>query len=266
MKMPAHQALSTATLSVRLGGRTVVDGVSFALDPGQFVALVGPNGAGKTSLLRALAGLIPATGTIRLGDTPLDRLTLKERARCMAYLPQGHEVHWPLLVRDVVALGRYPHGVADPARLGLADEAIVADALRRCDATAFAEREIQTLSGGERARVMMARVFAVESPVLLADEPTAALDPRHQLMAMQALKAEAGRGALVIAITHDLTLAARMADRIMVMSEGRLVANGRPRDVLSQALLADVYGIQAAIIDHEGEMLLQPWGLHEAER
>ncbi|MGL4240514.1 MAG: ABC transporter ATP-binding protein [Beijerinckiaceae bacterium] len=253
------QELALSGVTVSLGGREIVRDISATLEPGTFAALIGPNGAGKTTLLRALAGLIPAAGGIRLGERDLAGAPPDERARLISYLPQGHHAHWPLPARDIVALGRYPHGVRDPSRLPPADKAIVDDALRRTDAAAFADRNIQTLSGGERARVMMARVFAVKAPVLLADEPTAALDPRHQIEVMAALRGEARRGAIVIAVTHDITLAARFSDKILLMKDGTLAAAGPVAEVLTEDALRDVYRVDARFIAIDGGTVVVPW-------
>jgi iron complex transport system ATP-binding protein len=253
--------LAVTDLSVTLNHRPVVQAATFACEGGQLIALVGPNGAGKTSLLRALAGLVPYTGNALLDGASLASLPLKQRARRIAYLPQGHQVHWPLTARDVIALGRHPHGAEDPAQLPAAHTAIVDAAMQRTDCATFQGRNVLELSGGERARVMLARALAVQAYLLLADEPTAALDPRHQLMIMQTLRDEARSGALVMAVTHDLGLAARLADTIIVIHEGRIVANGPPREVLSEDLLAKVYGVTALIGMHEGAPFLQPWSL-----
>jgi iron complex transport system ATP-binding protein len=252
-------ALTLDRVGVVLEGRAILRGVSTTLGRGELVALLGPNGAGKTTLLRAIAGLIPATGGIAALSHDLAALAPAARARLIAYLPQGHQAHWPLPAEAIVALGRYPHGLRDPARLSAAEAGIVARAMDRADATPFRGRNIQTLSGGERARVMMARVLAVEAPILLADEPTAALDPRHQLEIMTCLRREAEAGALVIAVTHDIALAARFATRALVLAEGALVAGGAPSDVLTDALMADVYGVtmQRAIVG--GQAVLMPW-------
>ena len=186
--------LSAQNLGVTLSGRTVLRDVSLSLEKGHLVALVGPNGAGKTTLLRALAGLIPATGAVRVGDDALSALSLRERAKRFAYLPQGHLVHWPLPARDIVALGRFPHGVTDPARLGPRDIDAVERAMRATDVVEFADRPVTELSGGERSRVALARVLAVEAPIILADEPVASLDPRHQLDVMKSLRTAADAG------------------------------------------------------------------------
>jgi iron complex transport system ATP-binding protein len=252
--------LSLKDVSVTVGDKAIVRSVTADLAPARLVALVGPNGAGKTTLLRALAGLIPMTGRVMLGNKELDALTSKERARRISYLPQGHQIHWPMPARDAVALGRYPHGGTDPSRLSESDTRIVTEAMRRTESLAFADSNVQTLSGGERARVMMARVFAVEAAVMLADEPMAALDPRHQLAIIEALRGEAERGALVIAVTHDIMLAARFAHQVLVMHEGALVASGDPATVFTPQLLADVYGVKAAHVSVDGQDVMLPWG------
>jgi iron complex transport system ATP-binding protein len=233
--------------------------VSLSLQPRHLVALVGPNGAGKTTLLRALAGLQPSSGTIQVDGCSLATLSLRERAKRFGYLPQGHVVHWPLEVKDVVALGRYPHGATDPARLSPADEAAVLRAMQATDVTGFAARRVTELSGGERSRVALARVLAVEAPIVLADEPTASLDPRFQLDVMKNLRDVADHGVLVIVVTHDLGLAARFADTVLVMSEGRLVAAAAPARALSDQILAEVFRIAAYRADYQNETVILPW-------
>ena len=212
-----------------LAGRAVLNDVSLSLSSGHLVALVGPNGAGKTTLLRALAGLVPSDGAIHVGGEALSSLSLRERARRFAYLPQGHIVHWPLPARDIVALGRYPHGATDPARLSPKDAEAVLRAMQATDVVEFCDRRVTELSGGERSRVALARVLAVEAPVILADEPTASLDPRHQIDVMKNLRAAADKGVLVIVVTHDLGLAARFADHVLVLSRRPPGVAGRAR-------------------------------------
>ena len=241
------EALTASGVTVRLGGATVVDRVSLSLRGGELVALVGPNGAGKTTLIRALAGLVPAEGAIALGGKPLKALKPRDRARHIAYLPQGHIFHWPMPVASIVMLGRAPH--ADPfSSTTPEDRAAVAHALATTETDVFADRPVTTLSGGEKARVALARALATRAPVLLADEPTAALDPRHQLVVMELLRAAARGGNAILAILHDLTLAARFADRVLVMNEGKIVADGTPDDALSSERLAAVFGIEAATV------------------
>jgi len=246
-------------LEVALSGRPILNGVSLSLPSRQLVALVGPNGAGKTTLLRALAGLVPSTGGIEVGGDHLSSLSLRERAKRFGYLPQGHHVHWPLPAKDVVALGRYPHGATDPARLSPRDEAAVLRAMQVTNVVAFAERPVTELSGGERSRVALARVLAVEAPIVLADEPIASLDPRYQIDVMLNLRSAADRGVLVVVVTHDLGLAARFADTVLVLSDGRLVAQGKPEHALSEQIMADVFRISAYRADYRNETVILPW-------
>jgi iron complex transport system ATP-binding protein len=251
--------LTAQGVSVSLGGRPVLNDISLALSPGHLVALVGPNGAGKTTLLRALAGLVPAGGAIHVGSEPLSSLNLRERARRFAYLPQGHIVHWPLPARDIVALGRYPHGATDPARLTPSDAEAVLRAMQATDVVEFCDRRVTELSGGERSRVALARVLAVEAPVILADEPTSSLDPRHQIDVMKTLRAAADKGVLVIVVTHDLGLAARFADAVLVLSDGRLVSQGVPAQALSEQVMGDVFRISAYRAEYQREAVIVPW-------
>jgi iron complex transport system ATP-binding protein len=251
--------LTAQALSVKLAGRAVLNDISLSLSSGHLVALVGPNGAGKTTLLRALAGLVPSDGAIHVGGDVLSSLPLRERARRFAYLPQGHVVHWPLPARDIVALGRYPHGATDPGRLSAKDAEAVLRAMQATDVVEFAERRVTELSGGERSRVALARVLAVEAPVILADEPTASLDPHYQLDVMKRLRAAADRGVLAIVVTHDLGLAARFADTVLVLSEGRLVAQGAPTEALSDDIMGDVFRVSAYRAEYQREAVIMPW-------
>ena len=240
-------ALAANEITVRLGGTTIVERANLTLRGGELVALVGPNGAGKTTLIRALAGLVPADGAIALGGKPLATMTPRDRARAVAYLPQGHIFHWPMSVESIVMLGRAPHG--DPFSSSTADDrAAVARALATTETQVFAQRAVTTLSGGEKARVALARALATQAPVLLADEPTASLDPRHQLVVMELLRSAARSGNAILAIVHDLTLAARFADRVLVMERGRIMADGPPDEALAPERLAAVFGIEAATV------------------
>lgn len=251
--------LTAQGVSVRLSGRTVLNDVTLELSPGHLVALVGPNGAGKTTLLRAFAGLVPSDGAIHVGGDALSALPLRERARRFGYLPQGHVVHWPLPARDIVALGRYPHGATDPGRLTPRDSEAVLRAMQAADVVEFSDRRVTELSGGERSRVALARVLAVEAPVILADEPTASLDPRHQIDVMKTLRTAADQGTLVIVVTHDLGLAARFADTVLVLSEGGLVSQGAPSQALSEQVMGEVFRISAYRAEYRREAVIVPW-------
>ena len=257
--MNSKPMLAAQQLEVTLAGRSVLHDVSLSLPSGQLVALVGPNGAGKTTLLRALAGLVSSTGGIEISGDRLSSLSLRERARRLGYLPQGHLVHWPLPAKDVVALGRYPHGATDPARLSPRDEQAVLRAMRATNVVEFSERPVTELSGGERSRVALARVLAVEAPIVLADEPIASLDPRYQIDVMINLRSAADRGVLVVVVTHDLGLAARFSDTVLVLSDGRLVAQGKPEQALSEQIMADVFRISAYRADYRNETVILPW-------
>ena len=240
--------LSARGLSVVLGGRTVVDTVSLDLRPGEVTAIIGPNGAGKSTLLTALAGLRkPQTGTISLGDKPLAELPDRIRAQRIGYLPQIPEIAWAVDVETLVGLGRSPWRGAFSGDLGSEDRAIVARAIAATNLQAFTHRIAQTLSGGERARALMARVLAGEPEWLLADEPLTGLDPGHQFDACALLRriADEGRG---VAITlHDLALAGRFADRVVVLAGGRIVTDAPPAEALTARLLAEVYGVDATV-------------------
>ena len=252
--------IAAEQLSVRLGRHPAVEHVSLTLEPGQLVGIIGPNGAGKSTLIRALLGLAkPAAGTVSIDGEPIDRLARREIARRIAYLPQGQTLHWPLLVERLVALGRMPH-LGPLSRLSPADEAAIDAALARADVLHLKGRVATLLSGGERARVLLARALAVGARALIADEPLAALDPGHQIDVMDLLKAEAKAGSLVVTVLHDLGMAARYCDRLLLMDQGRLVADGAPMAVLTEESLARVYGISACIEPDRDWPLILPTG------
>ncbi|MBI1393771.1 MAG: ATP-binding cassette domain-containing protein [Alphaproteobacteria bacterium] len=244
-------SLSAEALSVYASppprGQPVVVKASVTLRPGEFVVILGPNGAGKTSLLRGLLGLAPYTeGMARIGEDAAAALSPAARARRVAYLPQARPLAWPAPVRDVVALGRYAWG-GRIGRLGAADRAAVECALQACDLHPLADRSCLTLSGGELARVHCARVLAAETPLIVADEPTAALDPRRAFQIMDLLRAYVAAGGGALVVVHDVALAARYADRLIWMKEGGIVADGPTSATLSAARLGDVYGVRAEV-------------------
>jgi iron complex transport system ATP-binding protein len=227
---------------VRLSGRVVVSAAGLEATAGEFIGLVGPNGSGKSSLLRAAAGLAPlAAGRVLVKGRPIEDHAPGERARVLGYLPQMRDIAWSLTVEAVVALGRFAYGA--PTRLGAEDGAAIDRALAATRLETLRGRAAHALSGGETARMHLARVLAGETPVLLADEPIAALDPRFQLEIMEILAARARAGALVIAALHDLDLASRYCERLLVMREGSLLADGEPSRVLADDLLSKVFGV-----------------------
>lgn len=249
--------LEGRALTVVRNGRRIVDGASISLNPGELTILAGPNGAGKTTLARALAGLIASDGDVAFNGKPFASMTLRERARALAYLPQGHEFHWPMRVDAIVALGREPH--ADPfSRKTDADRAAIARAMAATSVEPFADRLITTLSGGECARVAIARALATEAPVLIADEPTASLDERHRLIVMELLRNIARQGAAVIAIIHNLALAMRFADKVVLMNEGRVVVSGAPQDALTPERIAAVFGVSVNRVETPDGPILVP--------
>lgn len=234
-------------ITVRGGGGVLVDHASFCVGPGELVSLLGPNGAGKTTLLRAAVGIEkPTGGSATLGGADSTTLSPVDRARRVSYLPQTRQLTWPNPVRDVVALGRFAHGAA-LGRIRGEDAEAVERAMKACDLLHLAHRETHTLSGGELARVHCARAFAAETPLLVADEPVAALDPRHQLRIMDLIRKFVAEGGGALVVLHDIGLAARYADRMIWMKDGRIVADGSTAETLSADRLRFVYGVKARV-------------------
>lgn len=236
--------LHVQNLNVTLGGAAVVRDLTMTAPAGMVTGIIGPNGAGKSSLLRAVLGLVPhQAARLLIGGRDLATLALRERARIIAYLPQGGAVHWPVTVERLVTLGRLPH--QEPwAKPNVADARIITAAMTDADILHLKDRPVNRLSGGERMRVLLARMLATEAPVLLADEPVAALDPLHSLSAMSLLGQLAGRGRTVVVVLHDLALAARFCGHLVLMDQGRAAASGPPNDVLAPERLARVYGVR----------------------
>lgn len=248
-------------LSYSAAGNALVSDASFALEEGTLTALVGPNGAGKSTLLRLALGLLkPDAGTSEIAGQDIAGLSPVERAREVAYLPQIRPLAWPQPVRDVVALGRFAYG-AVPSRLSPTDKSAIAGAIAACDLEGFEERAADTLSGGELSRVHLARALAAQTRVLIADEPVSALDPRHSHEVLQLFKRAAGDGRALLSVIHDLSLAARYADRLIWMKEGRIVADGTARDTITPERLRDVFGIEARVdLTQDGRILLEILG------
>jgi iron complex transport system ATP-binding protein len=223
----------------------LVRDVSFTLERGEVLAILGPNGAGKSTLLAALAGdITPAEGRILLGDRPLASYKAIDLAQRRAVLPQQTFVQFAFTAREIVEMGR---AAIDPERV---DRAVIDRVLRETEAYDMQHRVFPTLSVGEQSRVSLARVLAQETPVLLLDEPTAALDLRHQQLVMELARQMAERGAALAVVLHDLNLASAYADRILLLREGRLAALGPPRETLTEPLLSDIFGCRVSVMPH----------------
>lgn len=245
-------------LSLTLGDREVLKDIDLSFGSGQLVALLGPNGAGKTSLLRCLAGLIPIDrGKIDICGDNLMHLHRWQRARHLAYLEQDANCHWPMAVEDVVALGRLPYHLGG-SELGGDHKHHIDRALEESDLLALRQRQVNSLSGGERRRVMLARTLATRTQVILADEPIAGLDPAHQLQMMELLSARAKAGVLVIVVLHDPALAGRYCDRLIFMKTGQVIADGNANAVLTSEILETTYGIKTHIEEIQGLPVIIP--------
>lgn len=230
-------------ISAGYGPCNVVRGVSASASKGQVIGLIGPNGGGKSTLLKTLAGLhTPSAGRVEIDGKDVSALPARTRAKSIAYLAQDRETAWAMSARDVVALGRAPYRGA-LGRISAEGEAAITRALQKTDSTGLAVRAASTLSGGELARVLLARALAVEAPVLIADEPASNLDPAYALKMMHILRAEAGQGRTVIVALHDLALASQFCDRIWLMHHGELLAQGSPDTVLTADTLRQSFGI-----------------------
>jgi iron complex transport system ATP-binding protein len=235
--------LEARNIAVNFGRTTVLGSVDLAVSSGEMVGLIGPNGSGKTTLLRVLANLrAPDAGGVTLDGRDIEEIGERELSKRIAYLAQGGDVHWPMRVGALVALGRLPYRRAfrDQAK---SDSAAIERAMIAADVGSLRDRTMMHLSGGERMRVLLARALAVEASLLLADEPVAALDPLHQLRVMELLRDAARGGTGVIVVLHDLSLASRFCDRLVLIAHGGIVAEGRPTEVLTPAHLGDAYGV-----------------------
>lgn len=245
-------------IAIAFGGRPILRGIDLTLSAGRMVGLIGANGAGKTTLLRILANLLPHEGSVLYDGEPAATIGHKALARRIAFLSQGGAVHWQMRAEAVVGLGRLPHrrpfaGMSD------ADHAAIDRAMAATDTTAFRDRTLDTLSGGERMRVLLARALAVEAEMLLADEPLAGLDPRHQLEAMALLRQACLAGTGVVVVLHDLTLAGRFCDQLVLLHDGRILANGTPDEVLGDDQLGLAFGIDVTRGSRDGENFVLPW-------
>lgn len=257
MTAPARVALRS--VAAGYGGRTVVSGIDAAAPAGSWLAIIGPNGAGKSTLLKAIVGLLPHHGRIRIGERELAELPHRERARTLGYAPQAPTLPGGLTVTDYALLGRTPH-LRPLARESGADRELVAAVLARLDLARLANRPLRTLSGGERQRAVLARVLAAQTGVLLLDEPTTGLDVGHAQALLERLDGlRVTDGTTVVTTLHDLTLAAQYADQVLLLDAGRMVAVGPPEDVLTAGRLATHYAADVEVLANGcGQQVIAP--------
>jgi iron complex transport system ATP-binding protein len=246
--------LDVANLGVDLEGAAVLRAIGCSFQSGELIGVIGPNGAGKSSLLRAIAGLLPYRGSLALNGREVRAVKPAELSKLRAYLPQGGEVYWPLTANAVVSLGRFPFGDAETET----GRAAIGRAMLAADVAQFADRPYPSLSGGERARVLLARALAAETKILIADEPAAQLDPKHAWEALGVLRQAAQNGALAIVALHDLTAASRMCDKVLALAGGEVQAFGTPAAILTPDLLQRVFGVDAHIGQKDGAPYVVP--------
>lgn len=247
--------LTLTNFGVRRGPCDILRGIDLSVGAGEVVGIIGPNGAGKTTLMRGALGLLASTGRSSLAD-----LDPRARGRAVSWLPQAREIAWPMSVERLVMLGRTPH-LGAGQRASAEDTAAVERALQRMDLGGFRNRTATQLSGGEQARALIARALAQETPLLMADEPIAGLDPAHQIATMQTFASLADEGHSVIVSLHDLGLAARHCTRMVVIGGGGIVADGPPRAVLTPELLRETFGISAYVQDTSEGIVFQAMGV-----
>lgn len=253
--------LSAEHISVSIDAKQLLEDVSFHVELGEMVGLIGPNGAGKSTLLKTLVGLNePASGQVLFKGQPLTDMSVGERGRQIGYVAQGSICHWPMCVSKVVEMGRLPYQRLFRQK-NATDLAAIRSALETFDIVHLQDRLVSTLSGGERARVMLARAHAGAPHILLADEPTADLDPGHQLQVMNVLQAQARSGIACVVVLHDLNLASRFCDRLYLLQDGQLKAKGPVSEVLTAYHMESAYGIEAFLGQHQGENYIVPWRL-----
>ncbi|WP_306250517.1 ABC transporter ATP-binding protein [Parvularcula sp. IMCC14364] len=239
--------LKLDSVSARKAEQFVLKEVSLTQTAGQLTAIIGPNGAGKTSLLEAILGLLPiAAGSVCIDSQPVKEVPHTDLAKLIAYLPQARPLAWPLRVIDTVAMGRFAWG-GTMGRLSLDDAEIINDALAKCEIQHLKDRPTDQLSGGELARIHCARVFAAQTPIMLADEPVTALDPKHQLKIMSLIQNYVREGNSALVIMHDISLAARFSDRLIWMKEGKIMADGPPAKTVTETQIETIFGIGAQV-------------------
>jgi iron complex transport system ATP-binding protein len=251
--------IEAKAIAVRFGPTTLLAGIDLRMRPGEIVGLIGPNGSGKTTLLRILGNLrAPEDGEVRYAGRTAVEFGIRELAQQVAYLAQGGIVHWPMRIEALVALGRLPHRRAFRGP-DAADRNAIEQAMIAADVVSLRGRTMEQVSGGERMRILLARALAVDARMLLADEPIAALDPLHQLQVMELLRTTARNGRGVIVVLHDLALAARYCDRLILLAHGGVLVEGPPARVLTDAHLARAYGVEVVRGERDGIPFLLPW-------
>lgn len=247
-------------VGVKLGKRQVVRHVTFSSNQPELIGLIGPNGAGKSSLMRALVGLVDSSGQILFDDLPSYEMSALELARKVAYLPQERVVHWPLAVREIIMLGRMPYQ-SGFGRASQRDNEAVDRAITVMGLEMLASRPFNALSGGEKARVLIARLVAQEASVIIADEPINGLDPAHQIALMQIFKTLVANGKTVLVSLHDLSLASRWCERILILNDGVLLDDGSAREVMTAGRMEEVYGVEIRKVEAGGQSFVVPTGL-----
>lgn len=249
--------ISVQNLSAGYGAKDIISGVTASAKPGELIALIGPNGSGKSTLIKTLAGLLPSrSGEIMIGQTPLQDLDLLSRARTIAYLAQDRLAQPDMKVAEIIELGRAPYR----GRLGKISpdgQDAIERAIQTAQLTPYLTRAFGELSGGEQARVLLGRALAVDAPIVLADEPIAALDPYYQISTMEILKAQAASGKIVIAALHDLSLAYNFADQLWVMDQGQLTTARKPGTAAFAGIIEDVFGVSPPAGGFEAMKILQ---------
>lgn len=250
--------LKVSSIHVARKDQNLLRDISFSVAGGEFVGLIGPNGAGKTTLLRAIMDFVQHSGQIEFDHQDLRKLNQRQKAKIISYLPQERDVAWPVTAEMVISLARSSlkpvFSSLDPS-----DYELIESALDRLNIQHLRDRPVNQLSGGERALVLIGRLLAQNTPIVMADEPAAGLDPAYQLTMMQALSDLAKSGKAVIASLHDLSLAAQQCTRLILLKNGKIIADGAPADILTKENLLQVYNIKAEIIEHKGALLVHPY-------
>jgi iron complex transport system ATP-binding protein len=255
------ELLTAQDLSFAYDGRSVLRGVSLSIESREFVGLIGPNGSGKTTLLRVLLGFLKGSGAVAMGGVPIGSLSRAEIAKFATIVQQDTRIDFAFTAREIVAMGRTPY-LGRFTSEGATDREAIAWAMRKTDTEVFIERSVMELSGGERQRVHLARALAQETRVILLDEPTANLDLTHQFEALQLVQEFTHAGGGAIAAIHDLSLAARFCDRLLLLSDGRIVATGKPEEVITEDNLLRYFALRARVRrdDETGSLFVYPLG------